>query len=116
MKYALTVLLLCAAMFAPLAAQTQLELNENAHQKYLDADKELNRVWNELTPRLSPGVKDQLVEAQLRWLKFRDAEADAKAAVYEGGSMAPLIRAQTLTELTRARTQELKGWLDEVAR
>ncbi len=112
MRYSLAILLLIVWSATPALAQTQLDLNQAAHEQYLQADKELNEVWNELTPKLSPKVKDKLVEAQLRWLKFRDAEAEARAAVYEGGSMAPLVRSESLTDSTRQRTERLRAWLE----
>lgn len=108
------VLCLCAA--APLWAQTQLEMNQAAHARYEAADKELNRVWNQLIPKLSPEVKDKLVEAQLRWLKFRDGEAEAWDAKYKGGSIRPLMRSESLTESTKLRTKQLKIWLEESSR
>ena len=100
----------------PESAQTQLEINQWAAQEYEDADAELNRVWNELIPTLSQGEKDSLTEAQLIWIKFRDANAKAAQAAYEGGSMAPFAFAQSRTQTTRMRTFQLRERLDELVR
>lgn len=100
----------------PDSAQTQLEINQWAAQDFEDADAELNRVWNELIPKLSQDEKDTLTDAQLIWIKFRDANAKAAQAAYEGGSMAPYAYAQSRAQTTRMRTYQLRERLDELVR
>ena len=114
MRYAILSLALGLLFFGgPAVAQNQHELNQQADKEYKTADKELNRVWKELVPHLSPEVKEKLVTAQEQWIKFRDAEATAKASIFEGGSMAPMIYSYSLKRTTETRTQELKDWLEE---
>jgi uncharacterized protein YecT (DUF1311 family) len=100
----------------PDSAQTQMEINQWAGLEFKDADAELNRVWNELTPKLGEPEKKTLTDAQLIWIQFRDANAKAAAAAYEGGSIAPFIYNQSRTESTRMRTFQLKQRLDELIR
>jgi uncharacterized protein YecT (DUF1311 family) len=100
----------------PDSAQTQLEINQWAGLEYKDADDQLNRVWKKLTPKLGAAEKKALTDAQLIWIKFRDANAEAAAAAYEGGSIAPYIYTQSRTESTRMRTFQLKQRLDELIR
>src|SRR5205809_500344 len=45
-------------------------------------DKELNRVYAELMKRLSPAARVKLKEAQVQWLKFRDAEFQMQGGIY----------------------------------
>lgn len=102
------------SFFTPIWAQTQLELNEKAQAEFQTADAELNGVWKELLPRLTPLTQSKLTESQLLWIKFRDAEAAAKASIYEGGSIWPMIYADNRRSTTQTRIAELKSYLEWV--
>lgn len=104
-------LLLCTGAFA----QNQQELNQQAQADFVAADKELNTTYKALMPRLDPASKKKLVDAQLLWIRFRDANATARAQVNEGGSLYPMIYAGSRARTTRERTAELKEWLAEYA-
>jgi uncharacterized protein YecT (DUF1311 family) len=95
--------------------QSQHEMNQQADKEFKQADKELNRVWNDLLPRLQPETREKLRTSQLQWIKFRDAEAAARASIFEGGSMAPMLYSYSLKSTTEARTKELKLWLQEAS-
>ena len=97
---------------SPALAQNQQELNQKADQAYKRADAELNRLWKKLQPSLSAGAKDKLITSQEQWIKFRDAEAEAKAAIFEGGSMAPMIYSNSLRATTEQRIRELRAWIE----
>ena len=99
----------------PALAQPQQEMNQQADKEFQQADKELNRVWKQLLPKLEPGTREKLRTAQLEWIKFRDAEAAAKASIFEGGSMAPMIYSYSLKSSTDSRLKELKAWLQEAS-
>jgi uncharacterized protein YecT (DUF1311 family) len=49
-----------------------------------------------------------LRESQRAWLRFRDAAATFQASLVEGGTLAPLIKVASLTEMTNVRAAELK--------
>ena len=85
-------------------------MNRQAQEAWRKADSELNRVYQALLPRLSAPVREKLVEAQLAWIKFRDAEARARAWECEGGSLYPLLYYSSLERTTRERTRELEEW------
>jgi uncharacterized protein YecT (DUF1311 family) len=108
-----TLLLLFLLAAAPVWSQTQSELNQQAQRDYETADKELNAVYKQLMAKLDKASQQRLVDAQLVWIKFRDANATAHAQVNEGGSIYPMIYAGARTYTTRARTAELKEWLEE---
>lgn len=112
LSLALGLLLLGAPTAAP--AQTQQEMNQQADADFRQADKELNAVYNKLIKKVPPEVKERLIDAQLAWIKFRDAEAKARAAEVEGGSMYPLLYSGSLASTTRQRTKELQEWLDSL--
>jgi uncharacterized protein YecT (DUF1311 family) len=111
-RWALALLFLSAA---PAVAQdcgsdnlTQQEMNDCAAETLAYADEELNAVWDSaISYAEGAGVDDMLRDAQRLWIGYRDAACAAEAALYEGGSIAPLIYAECLTRLTVARTDDL---------
>lgn len=107
----ISLLLLGGAL--PVAAQNQHELNAAAQADFEKADKELNAVYGQLMKKLDPASQKALVEAELAWIKFRDADALARAAVNQGGSIYPMIYAGSRARTTKLRTLELKAWLKE---
>lgn len=94
-------------------AHTQLAMNVCADAQYKKADAELNRAYQQLV-RASGGSDAKLKSAQLAWLKFRDAECDYEASMYEGGSIMPMIYSFCLRDVTAARTKQLRDALKEL--
>jgi uncharacterized protein YecT (DUF1311 family) len=88
-----------SAARAACPGDTQMEMNACAASDYSRADEELNAVWRKL-----PKSKE-LLAAQRAWIAYRDAECSFRRAQFEGGSIAPLIYATCLSELTRQRTK-----------
>ncbi len=107
------MLLIAIMLTASVLAQSQHEMNAQAAADFAKADKELNAVYKQLTARLQPLTKEKLITAQLLWIKLRDADAEARASEWEGGSMYPMIYESTRAQSTRQRVSELRGWLDE---
>ena len=100
---------LIAGIAAVALAQTQAEMNEEAGIEYKKADAELNKVYKELREALSDEQKAKLKEVQLLWLKYRDANAEFAASMYEGGSIAPMVYSGAMTTSTEHRVGELKN-------
>ena len=94
-------------------AQTQAEMNQEAKTDLEIADAELNKVYKALRAKLSDDRKTRLKEVQLIWLKYRDKNAAFEASLYEGGSIAPMVHAGSLTTSTVLRTEQLKGMFAE---
>ena len=97
-------------------AQTQTAMNAQARADFAQADIDLNKTYQAVLAKL-PDVasKQKLREKQRAWLASRDAEAARAAGQADGGSMAPTIRYETMTHLTRERIKELKNTLAEKA-
>lgn len=76
--------------------------------RYATAQQELNAAYQGLMEHLDQGQKEKLRMTQRAWLRFRDANADFQASIVQGGTLAPLVRISSLTEMTKARAQELK--------
>lgn len=113
MRIATTLALLAAAPSmaqATCPGDTQVEMNQCAHATYQQADAELNAVWQVVKPQFdSMGAGDALLDAQRKWIVFRDAACTAEAAPFEGGSIQPLVRTSCMTRLTNRRIEDLRS-------
>ena len=92
---------------------SQFEMNQCAGKTYRAADATMNQVYRDLLSMLNEPEKLQLKEAQLAWLKYRDANCEFVADEYKGGSIRPLILASCLADMTKRRTTELKNQIKE---
>ena len=109
----------CAALVIWLIvpiAHTQAAMNAQARAEFHRADADLNKTYQSVLAKL-PTIesKQKLREAQRAWVASRDAEAARAAKETEGGSMAPILHYQTMTNLTRKRITELKAMVDEAS-
>lgn len=97
------------AVSADCPGRTQAEMNRCAHDAYLAADAELNDVWPAAKASMDRvGTGDLLLDAQRKWIAFRDAACAAEASPYAGGSIQPQILATCLTRLTQRRIEDLR--------
>ena len=66
--------------FSSLFAQTQSDLNKNANQGFLKADKELNEVYNKILKEYKNDTVfiKSLKKSQKIWIQLRDAEMEMK--------------------------------------
>ncbi len=87
-------------------AQSGMRACENG--RYEVAQRELKTVYQNLLSQLDGAQKRKLRQSQREWLRFRDANAMFQASLMEGGTLAPLIKVASLTEMTNARAAELK--------
>src|ERR1041385_9267042 len=94
-------------------AQSQAEMNICWGKEYKAADARLNEAYRQFMSKLDDEEKAQLKNAQLAWLKYRDANCDFVADQYKGGSIRPMIAAICLADVTNNRTTELKAQLKE---
>ncbi|NEP09530.1 MAG: DUF1311 domain-containing protein [Symploca sp. SIO2C1] len=97
-------------------AQTQTEINACAALEAQAADKKLNEVYQQLQAKIQDSPQEQrLIEAQQKWIKFRDADCEYAKSQYEGGSIVPTIEAACITRLTEQRTKDLEEYLEEAS-
>lgn len=106
-----------AAAFAQNACATQnstLEINECAQQKFAAADKRLNTAYQVVLKQLDRGAdngpftKEALIDAQRKWVAFREADCKARAALYRGGSIAPSVYMECMIAHADERTKVLQ--------
>jgi uncharacterized protein YecT (DUF1311 family) len=110
----------CAALLislfvavAQIHAQTQAAMNAEARADFERADADLNKTYQAVLAKLGDTEsKQKLKEAQRAWIATRDAEAARATKEAQGGSMAPTLRYEAMTRLTRERIKELKAMLD----
>ncbi|ANB34347.1 uncharacterized protein YecT (DUF1311 family) [Rhodovulum sulfidophilum] len=114
----LAALLACGGLpgtaLAACPGNTQLEINDCAASAYRDADAQLNAVWPAArAAAAASGADGLLLDAQRKWIAFRDAACAAEAAQYRGGSIQPLVHADCLRRLTDRRTADLRALLPQ---
>ena len=105
-----------ALAYGSAAAQTQMELNETAANDSKKADEALNAAYKAAMAALSGPQQTALKETQRAWIDYRDKAAKAQAALYEGGSIQPMIFSDTLARLTKERAAQLAAMLPDAVR
>ncbi len=88
--------------------QTQQAMNRCAQQSYVQADAELNQVYQAVKAQQPSSGQQALTSAEVAWLSFRDLDCEFERSQFEGGSMAPMIYSGCLNAQTRTRTAELR--------
>ena len=95
-------------------AQTQGEMNHLAREDFAEADKELNKVYQQLLSKIDKESQGKLKIAQRNWIAFRDSQADLFADfAARGGTMFPTLYQSERASITTTRTEELKKLLKE---
>ena len=93
---------------------TQSGANDCAGQEFKTANAALNATYNRIVGRLAgqAEARQLLTKAQRAWVAFRDAECKFSASGVQGGSIQPMIASMCQTDLTKARTEALRRYLD----
>ena len=94
--------------------QTQGEMNQEAAAEFKKTDRELNKLYPQVLAKLDAEGQEKLKAAQRAWVAFRDAQAELEADLARGGTMAPLLRATSLTSTTQDRITQLRAFLKEL--
>jgi uncharacterized protein YecT (DUF1311 family) len=113
-------LLLLSFNLISASAQTQADLNKSACDEYQRMDTELNKTYLQILNLYKDDTLflQKLKLAQRAWIAFRDAQLSAlfpaEETQTEYGSIYPVCRCQTLSELTVQRTAQLHRWIDGI--
>lgn len=91
--------------------QTQQEINTCANLNWQISDLELRRSYERLAPNLSLSRRQELVESQLVWENFRNAECQFYGTLLDGSTAQPALEYGCLAALTQQRTTELNTYL-----
>ena len=89
--------------------QTTQQMIICSDRAYKAADQKLNQVYKALQTKITANQKKRLTNAQLAWIKFRDA-----ACEFEGGTLASPTRLNCLNRITQQRTKDLNSSLQEL--
>lgn len=92
---------------------TQADMDICAAAAFEKSDAELNKLYKEIEGRLKDDADTTklLVAAQKAWIAFRDAECSFTSSTVEGGTAYPFINSTCHDNMTQARVETLKGYL-----
>lgn len=90
-------------------ANTQTESNECYDAQYKKNDRLLNQSYKRVLKIATPEQQDLLRQAQLAWIKVRDADCKFVSSGSEGGSVGPMIHSICLSDRTKERTAFLES-------
>ena len=113
MKFLFSILILSTSLSAFALdcknAVTDYDMRECEGIRLKAADDSLNKNYAELRTILDAGSKNEIKQAQLAWIAFRDAECVFSSDVNKGGTLGRLSEMSCLTRLTKKRASELKN-------
>ena len=92
------------------ASATQAEMNQNAFDRFQEADENLAKAIERLKRKagLSESALNALEESQNAWEAYRDAQSRFEALVLvEGGSMEPMVQAGHAEDMTIDRIMNI---------
>ncbi|MDQ0586040.1 lysozyme inhibitor LprI family protein [Variovorax paradoxus] len=94
-------------------AQNQAQLTACAAADLKQANARLNQLYREMQTRLSGDQRTVklLVDAQKKWLGFRDAECALQTVRTTGGSIQSMNVASCLAALTQSRAKDFENLL-----
>ena len=92
-------------------AETQSEINQCVQLDFQQQDDELNRIYQQYHAKLDNIRKEQLKQAQVVWINFRNLSCQYEADYYQGGSLAPMVYSSCLKDKTKERLGDLKNYL-----
>jgi len=77
-------------------------------------DRELNKVYGELQASLDPESKKRLLDAQRKWLAFRDAERDFLGGPWTAdlGTLVRVANSEAMVDLVKSRVLALRAVSD----
>ncbi|HIK31348.1 MAG TPA: DUF1311 domain-containing protein [Oscillatoriales cyanobacterium M59_W2019_021] len=91
-------------------ATSNVELKYCAEQSYLEAERQLDRTYDQLLTRLDPQQQQRLREIQQTWTGFRDRNCELEVAPTRDGTGYGLFLHQCLERMTRQRTIDLESY------
>jgi uncharacterized protein YecT (DUF1311 family) len=94
-------------------AQTQSDLNVEAQNDFVMANKQLDITYKKLLDTLDGLGREKLMKAENMWIAYREAQAALEADQLRGGTAAPSVLDATRAELTRERINRLTKMLNK---
>lgn len=69
-------------------------------------DKRLNDNYRKFIPKMSADVKNNFIDAQRQWLKFRDSDCNAFTSQKAGGTLSAVIADSCYLKMTAQRADD----------
>lgn len=92
-------------------AQSQLSMNVSAWDRLESSMQLMDGLVEELKLKLSRTKRNQLASAQLKFIKYLDAEQKFFLNPFEGGSLAPYTEAGYRNRIVKSRIEHLREFL-----
>ena len=92
--------------------QTQTEINQHMANRFAHIERELSGEVESIQARITGESLARFNSSHEQWLEYREKQAELAAALYEGGSMQPMIRLLEMERLTISRVAELQDFTD----
>ena len=94
------------------SAESQVDINRCAVDRFEEADLRLNDLYNTKLANLKRDEnKRRLTDSQNAWILFRDKACTYEAGQVAAGSMYPMFYNNCLGRITAQRVEDLKGYL-----
>ncbi len=109
----------CHAGKCDIEFTTQSQMNECAHEEYVNSDKELDKIYKKILEKYKnyPAAYSRSVKAEKKWIEFRDAQVKMKFPPLKNGgrygSIHPVFEYDYLHDLTDQRINQLKEILKD---
>jgi uncharacterized protein YecT (DUF1311 family) len=96
-------------------ANTQAEINQCLEQAAIAADQKLNQTYQQLLRRYDAAspARQKLVDAQIAWIKYRDATCAFSYTRFSGGSIAPSVYSSCIKRVTEQRITDFESYMTE---
>lgn len=96
-------------------AGTQAEINQCLGQDAKEADQKLNQTYQQLIKRydVNSPERQKLIDAQLAWIKYRDATCAFSYSRFAGGSIAPSVYSSCIKRVTEQRITDFQNYMTE---
>jgi uncharacterized protein YecT (DUF1311 family) len=107
------VLYFCIGV-VPAKAQSQMEMTQQAVNKYQQSAHELNKIYKQILKEYSTDTVfiKNLKSCQKIWIQFREAELQMKyPGIDYAGTSTAMCKAHLMEAITKARIKTLKVWL-----
>lgn len=95
-------------------AQSQFDLTQCSLDDLKKSDDSLNKLYKDMQSRLKDDndTKKLLVDAQKKWIAFRDAECTLATVRSAGGSINPMNFNSCANSLTQSRIKDFQAYLN----
>lgn len=95
-------------------AQSQFDLTQCSADDLKKSDDSLNKLYRDMQSRLKDDddTKKLLIDAQKKWIAFRDAECTLSTVRSAGGSINPMNFNTCANGLTQSRIKDFQAYLN----